>query len=460
MINKRTILAAAMALTLGTGAVQAIQVLPPGFGPIVSVHGNFTVLTPSGAMQGGTNDVQFSWDGTVFTDSTDYSGPDTSTANMFASSDEPFSGNNWTLHDVQVFAPGSTYTFDTVEGGIYRVSLAANQVLVHMLFDWGASANIDVVLIVEQGGVFGSGQGYWENGAGGPGALCSNSDSNCLWDGDDDGIYYAPGTVADGVLPDSNNDGLPDGGVVWDVVSVDGAYETSMDGGITWVAHAADGIPGIPMIDGAFSGFNVNFNFNVVVSGPDIRASIDITDGVIQECTSPEGTAVSLVADIILLGDAELDSIQWTVDGNDAGAGLAITPVIDLGIHTIALTAMTTSGLIASPTTTVEIRDTTAPVVNASFINKNTGETVTGNVTQRDQVTTYHSAAVDVCDPDPAVNAVLGISVDNESDIGVFASQESVLLKTGEAINELEYSVTASDASGNTASSNSVISIQ
>ena len=149
------------------------------------------MLGAAGGLVGGTNDVAMTWAGTVFTASSDYTGPG-SVSNMTLSSPSTFFSYNWVAHDIQVFRPGS-YTFDTTLGGgnaetgMQNLTVGAKQLGAHMLFDWGkpgatscgkASCNIDVSVLWNPNAAFGGPQGL--SGAG-------------LWnassiDGDADGI--------------------------------------------------------------------------------------------------------------------------------------------------------------------------------------------------------------------------------------------------------------------------------
>ena len=232
---RKSLIASAVAIGLGAGAAQAAQV--GGGINLVSDSANFTMLQSNGAIQGGTNDVQMTWDQTVFTSITDYTGPG-SRANITASSTTPFSNNVWPAHDIQPFGTG-TYTFDVTlgggapESGDLVLSVPAGQIGVHMLFDWGSSQNIDVAVL---GGAapafFGSGVGATTDGLTTCGLLGGGAGTNCLWDGAGLG-----------------SDGAPAGDKVWNLVSVDGN---------------GDGTPGIPMpAGGAFEFFNANFNANL-----------------------------------------------------------------------------------------------------------------------------------------------------------------------------------------------------
>lgn len=60
------------------------------------------------------------------------------------SSPVPFYGLDWVAHDITTYMPG-TYTIDTIDGGLYTFTVSGGQIGMHMLFDWGATTDIDVV---------------------------------------------------------------------------------------------------------------------------------------------------------------------------------------------------------------------------------------------------------------------------------------------------------------------------
>ncbi len=180
-----------------------------------STGNNFTMLDGTGANVGGTNDVIFTWNGTLNTDVA------TAVENATLSSVTPFFGLNWTAHDVMVYAPG-TYTIFTNcpagnpgcgAGTPYNVTVADGQVMVHMLFDWGGTTNIDVIDV-------------WDVGTFGPSSM-----------------EVGGGTTTDPWSADPTT--------VWTLMSTD------WDG---------DGLNGAGMIDGPFVGFNANFNVVTTVS--------------------------------------------------------------------------------------------------------------------------------------------------------------------------------------------------
>ena len=177
---KKTALASALALTLGSGIASAATMS----------SATFTMLSAGGGTVGVDTTVTGSIGGGTFS----------------VASTTPFFGNVWTAHDGTTFGPG-TYTFNTADDGVSGptytgVVVGAGQVGGHILFDWGTTTNIDVVMV-------------WD-------VDCS-SGTECVY------------TSTDGIAGNPAN---------------------------------PDGVRGYGMLDGAFVGFNANFDFTTPVPVP------------------------------------------------------------------------------------------------------------------------------------------------------------------------------------------------
>ncbi len=235
---KKTVIASGVAMALGAPSAFAIGVNDVyGDASFFTDSANFTMLAANGGTVGGTNNVVMTWDGDLFTASSDYTGPG-SYANVTASSTAPFFGHSWVAHDIQVFAPGS-YSFDVTlgggvsESGFLTATVSAGQIGMHMLFDWNGGLNIDVFVVATPGSMFGAGLLYSTQTNTKGQFKCDSSFTgtivkNCLFDG---GPYGSMGA--------------PTKSQVWMLASGD------PDG---------DGVNGIPMAAGGpFAGFNANF---------------------------------------------------------------------------------------------------------------------------------------------------------------------------------------------------------
>jgi len=113
---KKTALAAAMVMSLGTGVAQAAHV--PVVGPVVqfSYAGTFTMLDPGGGFVGSDPALVGSMDMDM--------GTGAGHASMYPST--TFFGYTWTAHGITLAATGP------------------GTVMATMLFDWGVTANIPV----------------------------------------------------------------------------------------------------------------------------------------------------------------------------------------------------------------------------------------------------------------------------------------------------------------------------
>jgi len=251
---KKSILALSVSLSLCASIAHASQTALGRCTPITDTgNSNFTMLNGGGGITGGTNDVSFTWDGSFFNNSSDYTGPG-SVSNATLSSTTKFQSHLWVAHDIQVFAPGS-YTFNptlgggAAETGTLTMNVGASQFGLHMLFDWNGNNNIDVAVVVNKGQTFGSAISSYNHVT-----TCSASGSNCLYTG----AGFLGGLTAN----------RPAGNAIWMLASVDGN---------------ADSIPGIPMpAGGPFAGFNANFNLQGTLSPADgtCASAIDTTPDV------------------------------------------------------------------------------------------------------------------------------------------------------------------------------------
>ncbi|GEM_PF-1379170 len=179
---------------------------------------NFTMLSGVNGLVGGSEDVTFTWDGTyrtsVVTDGSN---------NATLASPTPFFGVPWFAHHVNIYAPGA-YTFYTNcaagnpscgAGSAYSFVVPAGQVGAHILFDWGSTYNIDVLVL------WGMNKSWAQTGTVSP---------------------YFPAIS-----------GSTTSATVWNGVSID----TNMD---------SDTYSGSQMIDGAFPTFSANFNVNGIAA--------------------------------------------------------------------------------------------------------------------------------------------------------------------------------------------------
>jgi hypothetical protein len=228
---KKTVISTAVLMALSTGAAHAIS----------STGNNFTMVGGTGGLTGGTNDVVFTWDSTlktsVVTDGTN---------NATLSSITPFSGNVWTAHNVNMYAPG-TYVFDTTctagnpscgtgtASQKYTLTVPTGYIGAHMLFNWSTTINIDVIELWKLNDSWANVSGTFTSTQA---AVCASAQPTAL---------TAPCTMKNPMslgAPNPNGNTI---NTVWSLVSIDTNQDTDV-----W--------NGSKMLDGPFKGQSANFN--------------------------------------------------------------------------------------------------------------------------------------------------------------------------------------------------------
>lgn len=115
---------------------------------LITTTGNdFVVLDSQGYKVGRDSSVTFTWDGTF---NTSVIG---SVTNATLSSEVPFYGQQWTTHNVSIYAPGTYSVYSNCVAGEpgcgsgtpITFTVGANQVGVHMLWDWPGGGDNNVV---------------------------------------------------------------------------------------------------------------------------------------------------------------------------------------------------------------------------------------------------------------------------------------------------------------------------
>lgn len=408
------------------GPLQAAQI--PYTDPVNTTGNNFTMLAPGNSLVGGTNDVVFTWDGTL---NTAVAG---AVSNATITSDEAFFGFLWDAHDVTLYAPGTYTIFDGCPAGDagcgignpVTFTVSADQIGAHMLVDWPAgepSANVDIDVI-----------NVWNKNL----PWTAENPASPFYTGLDNGSGCTPAIGGTCVV-----DGLPNTDT-----TVFGFVSTDVNG---------DGTAGSPITDGPFTGISANYNLTIGPPSPGISVSIDVSGGTTQECTETGGATVAISAIVTLTGGAELASVDWTVDGASAGSGDSITPFLTLGPHTIEALAMTTTGESDTDSIVVNVADTTPPIVDPHFLDSRTGEQIDSISGSRAHFVTTDFGATDECDPDLLTQGTVTptFGVNDGDTIRIQGNNQTVNLPT----TVLGLFVTATDASGNSGNGQAILSI-
>lgn len=148
------------------------------------------------------------------------------------------------------------------------------------------------------------------------------------------------------------------------------------------------------------------------------------------ECTGFDGAPVALSAASSRDPDGlELVAYEWHVDGAPAGSGVSIRPVLALGVHSIELRVEDACGGETTTFQTVEVVDTTPPVVDQFTYSgpmclwpPNHRYSVIG-VDQH-----FGSVIRDICDPAPFLRMVSATSSQEDNSVGDGDTIEDVVV--------------------------------
>lgn len=240
--------------------------------------------------------------------------------------------------------------------------------------------------------------------------------------------------------------------IVWDVVNYPGGMHFEP------VDSDGDGIIGHKMISGPFPGFSIVYEFDVGAPAPSVDVSLTVPGGASQECDALGGKTVSFSATVDLGGGAELGSLNWTVDGEDAGTGNAISPFLALGSHTVQVTATTTQGLYDSESVVVNVVDTTRPDLSIGFVDTRSGLPITSINGAGVSYVEVRLTSTDVCDGDVSVAGVAKpvYAIVGGEVIKIQGKTQTVDMPT----TAIEVSATATDDSGNKQIDQSILPIR
>lgn len=191
---------------------------------------------------------------------------------------------------------------------------------------------------------------------------------------------------------------------------------------------------------------------------PQPTLSLSVAGGSTQECSVTGGSNVAINVDSTIPPGDALDSIIWLVDGSEVMGGNTINEFLSLGSHTIDATLTTTTGLTASDSIDVLVKDTTKPVLSLGFTDSLTGESITSILHSRVHFVAINLIANDACDAEPVSRGALIplMEVVNNDVIKIFGNTGEVEMP----ITAIQLTGTASDANGNGISGQAVLSVK
>ena len=176
-----------------------------------------------------------------------------------------------------------------------------------------------------------------------------------------------------------------------------------------------------------------------------IAPLISVVGGISQECNELFGATVEVSASVPRLPDDDsIVSTEWFIDAAPAAFGNQAELFISLGSHVIGVRQVTQNGLLLEGSTSVEVRDTIAPVIRNVVLDPDGKPFSTPLRPGMQSIVAAYSAA-DVCDPQPVVEAVAGVPISADEAIKINASIGAIIING----TFVRISVTAVDASGN-----------
>lgn len=181
---------------------------------------------------------------------------------------------------------------------------------------------------------------------------------------------------------------------------------------------------------------------------PTKSVSIDLPDGLVYECSSPEGSVINASANIVTTDINDIVSINWRLDDFYIGEGSSISAGTSLGSHTLSVVVNTVASGSFDSIKNVEVKDTTAPELDVLFIDQHTGlQTTEVSGAGRHSVIVRYDV-VDTCDLEATASGVaVPVHAVSDGDTLVVTSRNAkeVTVETS-AIN---VSAEASDIVGN-----------
>ena len=175
------------------------------------------------------------------------------------------------------------------------------------------------------------------------------------------------------------------------------------------------------------------FGINLFVEGGDV-----------QECLSPQGNTV-VVRSVVFPDDVELASVELFLNGKSVATALPATVMLAFGANVLAVNATTTDGREITSERTVTLIDTTAPEINARFVDRRSGKAVSSIDCRRMSFVVVKIDVNDACDSKPLVESVLGTETKDGDRLLLQGMTNLLTLRA----DKVSLKVSATDASGN-----------
>jgi len=214
------------------------------------------------------------------------------------------------------------------------------------------------------------------------------------------------------------------------------------------------GFPPVPLLDfdmtpriadGNGDGIDIAdigaFEYTGVVIGS-IELTVD--GGDVQECLGPQGNTVETRI-AVTPDDLELASVDLLLNGVSVANTLVSQITLPMGTNQIEAVVVTAAGYELRSQRSVQVVDTTAPAIDARFVDRRSGRELSSIDKNGMTFVTVKIDADDVCDPDPEVESMLGTEINDGAGLGIIGQANQLRLET----DKITLKVMATDASGN-----------
>lgn len=197
--------------------------------------------------------------------------------------------------------------------------------------------------------------------------------------------------------------------------------------------------------------YSLHLEGTVTSGGPIIptkQVSIQLTGGNSHECSSAGGDVVEAVANIITTDINDIASVNWELDGADAGSGNTIDVLTPLGAHTLSVFVDTLVSGSFQSSESITVSDSTPPELDIRFIDQRTGLEITEVSADGNNFVTVMFDVTDVCDPDPVTSGV-AVPVHAIKDGDTIKIEKKKITSTTLGTTAVKVSAEAVDATGN-----------
>lgn len=181
---------------------------------------------------------------------------------------------------------------------------------------------------------------------------------------------------------------------------------------------------------------------------PTKSVAIDVTGGNSHECSQEGGSLVQATVNITTADANDIASVNWTLDGEDAGSGNSVDVFTPLGNHTLSVAVDTLASGMFDNSESVTVSDNTAPELSVHFIDRRDGQEITEVSGHGKHRITVSYDVSDICDPEPTANGVaVPVHAINDGDKIVIKNRKLATARLGTSA--VNVAATAKDTSGN-----------